>query len=390
MNRYRILFLLFLFLFLACEKEDEMLRADDIPVSTFRSVLVYLGTDNNFRAEAQQKIEQLRSNWHKDTDGNLLVYADAGSNPVLIHIYHSELRGNIVDTLAIYPATENSANPETLTRMLERMQTDFPATSYGLVVLSHGTGWIPAEMSLPTLGLRSIVLDKGTNEPNNYMELPDFANAIPYQLDFIVFDACFMASVEVAYELKDKADYVVASPTEVLAPGFVYPTMMQHLFRPQPDLTAVAREFYEYYNQQSGSFRSATVSVIRTADLEALADFTKEVIATSGKGEELANAVQTFGYKNQKIYFDLGDYLQKLSPERSDELQTILDQSVIYKAHTPSYYSDGMGALQTINAFSGLSVYIPQTAYPAANEFYQHLKWTRRITAHFRRDGRFF
>ena len=375
--KIHILSLLFLFLFSACESDEPY--TDEIPVSRFRSVLVYLGVDNNFHAEAQQKIEQLRSNWHKNTDGNLLVYADAGSNPVLIHIYHSELKGNVADTLTIYPATENSANPETLTRTLKRMQSDFPANSYGLVVLSHGTGWVPAEMSLPTLGLRSIVLDRGTDEPNNYMELPDFADAIPYKLDFIVFDACFMASVEVAYELKDKTDYIAASPTEVLAPGFVYSTMMQHLFRPQADLTAVAREFYEYYNQQSGSFRSATVSVIKMAALETLIDFTKEVIAASGKGEELANTVQTFGYKNQKIYFDLGDYLQKLSLERNDELQTILDQSVIYKAHTPSYYSDGTHALQTIDAFSGLSVYIPQATYPAANECYEHLKWTQRV-----------
>ena len=375
--KIHILSLLFLFLFSACESDEPY--TDEIPVSRFRSVLVYLGVDNNFHAEAQQKIEQLRSNWHKNTDGNLLVYADAGSNPVLIHIYHSELRGNVADTLTIYPATENSANPETLTRTLKRMQSDFPANSYGLVVLSHGTGWVPAEMSLPSLGLRSIVLDRGTDEPNNYMELPDFADAIPYKLDFIVFDACFMASVEVAYELKDKTNYIVASPTEVLAPGFVYSSMMQHLFRPQADLTAVAREFYEYYNQQSGSFRSATVSVIKMAALETLTDFTKEVITASGKGEELANTVQTFGYKNQKIYFDLGDYLQKLSLERNDELQTILDQSVIYKAHTPSYYSDGTSALQTINAFSGLSVYIPQAVYPAANEYYERLKWTKRV-----------
>ena len=375
--KIHILFILFLFLFSACESDEPY--SDKIPVSRFRSVLVYLGVDNNFRAEAQEKIKQLRTNWHKDTDGNLLVYADAGGSPVLIHIYHSELRGNVADTLAIYPTDENSANPAALTRTLNRMQSDFPAASYGMVVLSHATGWVPAEMSLPTLGLRSIVLDRSTNEPYNYMELPDFADAIPYKLDFIVFDACFMASVEVAYELKDKTDYIVASPTEVLAPGFVYSTMMPHLFRPQADLTAVAREFYEYYNSQSGSSRSATVSVIKTAALETLADFTKEVFTTSGRGEEWVSALQTFGYKNQKIYFDLGDYLQKLSPERYNEQQTIFDQCVIYKAHTPHYYSDGTGVLQTIDAFSGLSAYIPQAAYPAANEYYEHLKWTRRV-----------
>jgi hypothetical protein len=69
------------------------------------------------------------------------------------------------------------------------------------------------------------------------MELADFANAIPYKLDFIIFDACFMGSVEVCYELKDKAEYIVASPTEILSPGFVYSSMMQHLFKPKADRT---------------------------------------------------------------------------------------------------------------------------------------------------------
>ena len=95
--------------------------------------------------------------------------------------------------------------------MLNRMQSDFPAASYGMVALWHATGWVPAEMSLPALALRSAILDSGTDEPYNYMELPDFADAIPFKLDFIVFDACFMGSVEVAYELKDKAAYPVAN-----------------------------------------------------------------------------------------------------------------------------------------------------------------------------------
>ena len=85
MNRHKIYLLLLSFLLLlsACEK-DELLPADEIPVSRFRSVLVYLRVDNNFHAEAQQKIEQLHSNWHKDTNGNLLVYADADDSLVLV------------------------------------------------------------------------------------------------------------------------------------------------------------------------------------------------------------------------------------------------------------------------------------------------------------------
>jgi len=35
--------------------------------------------------------------------------------------------------------------------------------------------------------------------------------------------------------------------------------------------------------------------------------------------------------------------------------------------------------MQNIKEFSGLTVYIPQAAYPEANEFYGKLKWAKRI-----------
>ncbi|GHU58752.1 clostripain [Bacteroidia bacterium] len=347
---------------------------DEIPASTVRTVLVYLGTDNNFRAEAAQKIEQLKSNWNKNNDGNLLVYADTGGKPALIHIYHSAHKGNVADTIAIYPA-ENSASPQTLTRVLNDIKNYRPANSYGLVVLSHATGWLPAEMSKPTPALRSIIWDTGTSEANNYMELTAFAEAIPYKLDFIIFDACFMGSVEVCYELKDKADYIVASPAEIVSPGFVYSTMAQHLFQPQPDLTAVARDFFDYFNNQSGLYRSATVSVVKTAALENLATVFKSIQSQSPPVGDLGG-LQCFGYGSQKIYFDLGDYVQQSAPERYMEFQNALDQCVIYKAHTDSYYSAGKpNTLTPVRAFSGLSVYVPQAAYPEANEACKKLKF---------------
>ncbi|GHU79431.1 clostripain [Bacteroidia bacterium] len=357
-----------------CEPDEPY--PDEIPASTQRTVLLYLGVDNNFRAEAAQKIETLTTNWNKNNDGNLLVYSDAGGNAALIHIYHNPQKGNVADTIAIYP-DENSANPQTLTRVLNDVKNYRPANSYGLVMLSHATGWLPAEMSKPTPALHSIIWDTGTGEANNYMELSDFAEAIPYRLDFIIFDACFMGAVEVAYELKDKADYIVASSAEVVSPGFVYSSMMQHLFKPQADLVSVAREFYEYYDNQSGLYRSATVSVVKTAELEALAKAVSDAVET-GHAPSLQN-LQCFGYGVQKIYFDLGDCIQKFAPEKYSEFQSALAACVIYKACTGSYYSAGTGTMQVIRAFGGLSVYIPQEDYPEANKLYESLKWSKDV-----------
>jgi hypothetical protein len=369
-NSYVILFF-FCYLLLGCKKEH-----DCVPVSSHRTVLVYLGVDNNFRHEAEEKIETLTSNWDRSIDGNLFVYADAGEKPVLVHIYYTKRRGVVADTIEIYTA-ENSASPAVFTRVLNKVKAYRPAASYGLVVLSHGSGWLPAEMSSP-IRLKSVILDTGVKDAT-YMELADFAEAIPYKLDFIIFDVCFMGSVEVAYELKGKADYIVASPAEVLAPGFVYSTMMRHLFKPQPDLTAVAREFYEYYNELTGNYRSATVSVVNTSKLDGLIPIVKEITAEANLSAEDFNSIQTFGFGTQKIYFDMGDYLQKIAPEKQEKIEAAIAQCVPYKACTPSYYSAATNKLQEINAFSGLSVYIPQAAYPEANRAYGNLKWNNRI-----------
>jgi hypothetical protein len=367
--------LLQFFLLTDCQKEELL---PDFPATSHnRTVLVYLGVDNNFRDEAAQKIRQLKNGWNRNFDGNLLVYADASEKPVLVHIYHSGLRGNVADTIETY-AAENSADPAVFTRVMNTVTERYPAVSCGLVVLSHATGWLPAEMSAPALSLKSLILDRsnGDTGKQNYMELTDFADAIPGELDFIIFDACFMGSVEVAYELKDKADYVIVSPAEVLSPGFIYTTMMQCLFKPHPDLIAVAREFYEYYNDtvQSGLPRSATISVVKTSELEALAAFVKDATQQPVSLHRI-DGIQTYGYGRQKIYFDLGDYLQKLSPEMSDQIQNLLNKCIIYKASTPCYYSAATGKMQPIHTFSGLSIYIPQSAYPQANEAYRRLKW---------------
>jgi hypothetical protein len=323
--QYRAYILIFLLssFFVSCEKDE--LPDSTVPASNRRTVLVGLGTDNNFHAEATEKIKTLKSNWNKDFDGNLLVYSDTGDRPVLVHIYHSNLCGNVADTIETYPP-ENSASPETLTRVLDRVKEYRPAHSYGLVVLSHATGWLPPEMSDPPR-LKAVIQDKGADEAYNYMELSDFANAIPYKLDFLIFDACFMGSVEICYELKDKTDYIVASPAEVLAQGFVYSTIMQHLFKPEADLTAVARDFYEYHNNQGGVRRSATVSVIKTAGLEELKRIYHSALDQRPPVGDLGG-LQTFGCGSQKIYFDLGDYLQQnpVSFQNLTGLQAALDE----------------------------------------------------------------
>ena len=91
--------------------------------------------------------------------------------------------------------------------MLKRVINDvtrlYPAKSYGLIVFSHGSGWLPPHTLVN--GSRSIIIDN-----DNEMEITDFAMALPDHLfEFIIFEACNMAGIEVAYELRNKAAYIM-------------------------------------------------------------------------------------------------------------------------------------------------------------------------------------
>ena len=266
----------------------------------------------------------------------------------------------------------NSADPVVFRRVLSEIVDEYPAQSYGLVVLSHASGWLPSNtLASP----RSVISDGGKE-----MEVRDFVTALPVKMAFVIFDACLMGGVEVAYEFKDYADYLVFSPAEVLVPGFVYKTMMGHLMKEKPDLTAVAREFYEYYDKLSGAWRSATVTVLDVSKMEALTKLAKELLA-GVDGEKRLNIghIQRYGYGWHNLYFDLGDYLETLYPQRVGEIEAALNACIVYKAHTPGYYSAGNGSYSAIDFYSGLTIYIPQEAYPYMNNEYKKMKWTQQV-----------
>lgn len=81
--------------------------------------------------------------------------------------------------------------------------------------LSHSSSWVPATNDANS---RSIGYYRRTQ-----MNIPDFHDVLlssfPRPLKFILFDSCSMQAVEVAYELRDCAEYFIGSPTEIPGPG---------------------------------------------------------------------------------------------------------------------------------------------------------------------------
>lgn len=362
-----------LLLLCACEKEEE----PQVPLVAGRTVLVYFAADNNLSGSVEGDIAAMEEGLlHTDMhNGNLLVYVDKkGQSPQLLRLVQEgdSIRRELIEEYAIDHA---SATAERLHQVLRQVTDSYPSDRYGLVLWSHGTAWLPFDY-------KNYLRSFGTDTGNHFMSVNDLTAALSdYHFDFLLFDACYMASLEVAYALRHCTDYLIASPTEVLADGFPYQLFMQDLFTPEANVVDIATQFYTYYQSSYG-----TVSVTKTAELADLA--TAYRVIFQGKSEEELFAVpvqelQIMEYLTGNIHalYDCADYVRQLATDAQyEEFQSCLDRAVIYKATTPkSAYAYAYGTYLPINRFSGLSIYVPQAELAELNSWYQQLEWYQAV-----------
>lgn len=357
-----------------------------------RVVLVYMAGDNSLGGYVWDNLDAMRQGMASAPAGSrTIAYVDTpGGNPRLVEVTASGTK-----TLHAWPSPHNSASAATVHEVIGRVRTLAPADRYGLVLWSHGLAWMPSwatgylTRSKARIGdiwptTKWFGQDTGEN-PAGYLDVEQLSEAIPSGVfDWILFDACFMASAETLYALRDKADRIVCSPAEVIADGFPYAEIMAELLRPEPDLRAVCETYYRNYaDDPRPAYRSATVSLVETSQLEALAGATASVLgaALATDPEALAgmelNRLQPLDRYRRHFLFDAGSVVGELETRGlipasvADAWHVQLARTVTYEAHTPTMLG------LALDACCGLSMYVPYADYADLNEYYRSLEWYR-------------
>lgn len=359
---YILLFIFSFSIFFSCSKDDGQ------TVIINQVLLVYLAGDNSLSGESYEKLEAVRSGWNRDQHTKILIYHDpSDAPPKLMEV----IENNRIRLIEEYPE-ENSAAPLVFHRIVTDAKTVYPQAVFNLLAFSHASGWLPhGRLSSPKSrqDTKSVLADGSSG-----MELTDFASAIPDNaFDYIIFESCFMAGIEVSYQLRNKAHYVVSSSAEIVSPGFtsVYPSHVNELLSGDPLLFAQAA--FGYFDSQSGWMRSATFSVIRTDQLDALAayikancDYTKPITMTD---------IQYFDRNNYHLFADFEDYYSRLleKDDQRQEIGALIDHCIVWKAATP-YFMAGYNGF-TISRHSGMTTFIMQEEYPLLNTRYTELDW---------------
>lgn len=356
------------------------------PLTESHTLMIIMQGNNGLAEFMDSNLQRIITAYYDvPTDiGRILILYDRGNYTRLTELYMDDgmAKQRLIEE---YPTSTSTVDKEFLSGVIKRMKEVAPADSYGLIMSSHGGGWVPADLyDVYLLGEDS----RATAQPLFYgqddydcMEIPDLVGAInDTHFNYIIFDACFMSNIEALYEMRDVADYIIASPTEVLGAGFPYEDFIPMLFeRDDHCLREVCGAYMEYYDDSSG-----TIALIDCDKIDALAETMKVVYAEAKDKSIDVGAVQSYDNFPYHLFFDFGDYVKGVASAATlQQFTQALDDVVIYSGHTDSIFTTtgGEDAYIPIEDYSGLSCYIVQDECPNTATAWRSTAWAEFISA---------
>lgn len=252
MSYPKFLSLFFILLLVACSEDElDIEKPETIFPYKKHTVILYAMADNDLYLYAEKNIQDIENQWKDSFDGNFVVVLDA---PDYIRDKRpSVFKIEATENIKILPRLTDfqSSDKEVMKKILTDIKLQFPSDKYTLILWSHGTGWLPQKFDLEqdfSVPSKSFGKDKG-----HEMSIFDLSEALPDNgFDTIIFDACFMASVEVLYELRKKSKYFIASSAEILQTGFPYQSLTSMFFDDSKTPIHWATYFYDFYNDKKG------------------------------------------------------------------------------------------------------------------------------------------
>lgn len=368
------------FIFLSCVNEPEIITKKK------RTVLVYMIASNslginNYDAKDIKEMETGMSKYTKNDCRLLVYYVPYNADPYLFEIVKNknQVSRKIKKT---YSRDIKSTTSQRMGEVINDLAKLAPADDYGLVLWSHSDGWARSLgqgrsrnhmiQSAANSGTYFLTRDFG-EDSGSTMPVDELADVIPAGMfSFIYTDACYMGSIEIAYQLRNKTKYFIGSCALLPADGMPYDKNIPHFFEDEPNLTNACIETFDYYNNQSGAYRTNTISLIDCTKLNELAVICRR-IHDNEKSVDISS-IQPYTYDiPQNIYFDFKQYTSQISsPELIPEFENIIKDVVLYKASTP--YIFGTLAIDP-QKFSGVSTYILGRGNTLNENYYKTLDW---------------
>ena len=419
---------LFIVVGVSCSNGDSP-DGPDVPVTPVgQTVFMFFPWSNSLLSDFRRTVEDMQTVVAQRSmkDERIMVFMATSEREAVLFELKKQNGRCLTDTLRRY-SDRPFTSRQWLTSLFSEIMTLAPASRYGMVVGCHGLAWVPVQgqrNARKRLGSQERIdeednlykeerIDEEDNlykkekidkegEPNDLMhfevqgpvttrfiggtypetqiETTDLADAMAdagFHTEYILFDACYMSSVEVAYELKDVTHYLIASPTEVLSYGFPYITMGKHLLG-TPNYKGIVDSFISFYSSYNLPY--GTVAVTDCTQLDALAAIAQQINAadaeqtnaaaaepinaasegklnTARSGKNVPNGVQIMDGYSPTLFYDLGHLmsLKDAGTVLTAAFAEQIEKAVPYKGHTGQYFTTLKDAPVDIKHYSGLN-----------------------------------
>ena len=271
--------------------------------------------------------------------------------------------------------------PSKMSSLLNEVVKIAPAPIYSMMIGSHGVGWIYTGSTSRSM-LQSIEADRARNKmlglpitrqtryfggSDIQMNIDDLAEGIRnsnmHHLQFLLFDDCYMANIETAYELRNVTDYLIGCPTEIMGHGMPYYEMWKYLASIQPDYGKAVEGFYNFYsNYEIGNvkYHYGTISVTDCRKVDNMMQVLTAINSRYRIGRNVDSNLQVLDGYRPAAFFDFADYIHRLCNNNTvlkGQFDKALAELVPYERHTAMYFSSLTEAGEhIINTCCGLTI----------------------------------
>lgn len=268
------------------------------------TIITYIAAHNNLESAGRRSLDQILS-VGSTSHLNLVALYDKPSGAAR-YIAGKPGHAAIEEALNEF----DSGDPDALLETVRWAVTCRPAHHYGLLLWSHGSGWRPEEvgevarqargddavsdieatersaqpssmalfrttlarmLSQSNAAERAVCFDDGSGHSLDALELERVVSEIQgfvgQPLDLLGMDACLMASLEVAYQIRRHVRYLVASEEMVPVSSWPYDSIFQAL-NAAPEMSAeiltslVVRHYLDYYTTHPPQLNAGDVTKV--------------------------------------------------------------------------------------------------------------------------------
>lgn len=373
-----------------CHDNDDPVPTPSVKVHSTH--IIYMVAENSLSPYVNGDKEEIEKALQMLPDSSrVVVYVDDATSS---RLYAGRGGDKKLEQVKVYDRNVCSTDSAEMSLVMQDILQSYPAKRYTLTLWSHGSGWGVQKKSVPKT---SFGIDNGrrsTSDSGTQMNVPTLARVLSHfpHFDMILFDACFMQCIEVAYEMKECTDYIIGSSAEI--PGYGAPYDSVLLKMDEGSAIETAKTYVNAYadKEVKGVSFGIILSVIKTDELDSLASVSRLVNKNVFAYPRTAKLAEVQAYNKQITgnyteYYDINSLLNHqvgycITKELYNQWLEVAKRAIPYHYQTKQWMSSVGGFIHYLSIIDSencmaVSVFVPNETYKqnGTTANYRLFKW---------------